>query len=893
MSKVWLPALWVLLAITTVSSKSYYCNDLPCTAKHYLYPILVILRNPDMRRALLVFGSAMGSALAVLFTLWCILLGLAAMAMVLLVGKFQTQDFVTDNQFHDLYTAFTTMFVYVNSADNYTSTAGLANDLGTFHMLFFVLCTVAGAFFITALLIDVFCGSYDEDHADTLKSQRREWEYCDAAVVAIWERHSTYAQAVNKLQSESRANSGGSVSFSKEGLPFDAFMDLVFSACMVGDDRVMQECEYLISTIVQKLEAKYTNQDTIGRHTVTPVEQRIVRELLDICAETSLTMLFQRLQRFSPEASKVCITEWRVNQLFSIGADYIDAADMANISWDEVQWARGRSPSDNNLQAAVAILPKLKGLIEPEQGDTMQLDLYIFTCRVLRLEYLRKWCVHRIFQCLDKSGDGTVDPREFRLLWPMVQTMSKMTTSKHVQVEGYLMAIHTESDKLIIKMQNNMPYDEAELARIFRTFQTNQTGKSGMTQARQTHEINEVFERYADTALGGIPLPQLREALLDGIFKWKNEESMQERAVEITEELNLELQFPQELSVMNPVFASVADRVASAADFYRLRQRLINMGLADHMETLPESDRALLLLTRERAYVLEQQKLASRGFLDCEALLFTLFQGAAWWNVLVMSLYYTADSTTTLDALMIVFSLLQCAEQTYLKYKRSQSQSDKDKYQSQIGTLVCLCVSLFGVVALIVGDSNLMAIGTARFLAGFSTVCIFTQNIRFTEVMTTASTMSKLAWPLVGSLIAITCLYALTARQLFNDNAYNETFSAFFDTYSRSLSTFFRLFVAEGWTDIMYSGTRATNSSARLFFSSYILLATLLFAQLTIGWIVSVFGLVQKIGSEKVYRFLLTFVAPGAYNSPCHPCCIWYAAITRCNFKQLIRLAAL
>ena len=124
--------------------------------------------------------------------------------------------------------------------------------------------------------------------------------------------------------------------------------------------------------------------------------------------------------------------------------------------------------------------------------------------------------------------------------------------------------------------------------------------------------------------------------------------------------------------------------------------------------------------------------------------------------------------------------------------------------------------------------------------------------------------MGKLAWPLVASLMVMTCLYALMAREIFKGNALNETSSSFFGTYSASLSTFFRLFVAEGWTDIMYSATDATNTSARLFVMSYILLATLLFAQLTIGWIVSVFGLVQKIGSEKVYRFLLQFIVAGA-----------------------------
>jgi hypothetical protein len=60
--------------------------------------------------------------------------------------------------------------------------------------------------------------------------------------------------------------------------------------------------------------------------------------------------------------------------------------------------------------------------------------------------------------------------------------------------------------------------------------------------------------------------------------------------------------------------------------------------------------------------------------------------------------------------------------------------------------------------------------GTARFLCGFSTITIFTYNIRFNNLMTTVSTMTQLAWPLVGTLMAVTCLYALTAREIFKGN---------------------------------------------------------------------------------------------------------------------------
>ena len=144
-----------------------------------------------------------------------------------------------DNQFFDFYSAFVTMFIYVDSADNYVTSkfylmllcvdhvvfvpaADIANEIGTIQMLYFLFCTLAGAFFITALLIDVFCGSYDEDQADSLKYQHSQSRYCDSAVVAIWERHSSCAQALVKLK---RDDSEVQVSC-EQGLSFDAFVDL-------------------------------------------------------------------------------------------------------------------------------------------------------------------------------------------------------------------------------------------------------------------------------------------------------------------------------------------------------------------------------------------------------------------------------------------------------------------------------------------------------------------------------------------------------------------------------------------------------------------------------------------------------------------------------------------
>ena len=525
--------------------------------------------------------------------------------------------------------------------------ADIANEIGTIQMLYFLFCTLAGAFFITALLIDVFCGSYDEDQADSLKYQHSQSRYCDSAVVAIWERHSSCAQALVKLK---RDDSEVQVSC-EQGLSFDAFVDLVFSGCIVENDTVMRECKSLITTIVEKLQAKH---DRMGStHIVTLAEHRVIRELLGVCAETSLTDLFDKLQCLieQPDTTetKVPITDWRILQLLSMG---VDPCMMANISWDEAQWARGKSPCDGDLKIAVAVLPRLKGLLEPTQEDTSQLEweVYNLACRCLRLEYLRKWCVHRIFICLDKSEDGMIDPSEFHLLWPMINTMSKMASGKLIRVEGYLMGIHTEMDKLRTNLLNDVECEESDLARIVGTFQTVQSG--GLIQLRQVAEVCQVFVRYTDKTVQGIPLPRLPEALLDGIFEWKNQDCMRECAAQIASDWAHFSAQHELASVFAPNNDQIGSeqvdngQVASLDEFICLRQRLSSVALEQQLEGMSETEHALLLLTRERAHLVEYQKTMTHTFGTCEALLHFLFQGAAWLNVLVMSLYYTVDSTT-------------------------------------------------------------------------------------------------------------------------------------------------------------------------------------------------------------------------------------------------------
>ena len=77
-------------------------------------------------------------------------------------------------------------------------------------------------------------------------------------------------------------------------------------------------------------------------------------------------------------------------------------------------------------------------------------------------------------------------------------------------------------------------------------------------------------------------------------------------------------------------------------------------------------------------------------------------------------------------------------------------------------------------------------------------MCMFTKYPKFAKMIQTLFATLGTSSPLVFSRMAVICIYALLARDIFADKALDDLGQPFFSTYSRSLSTFFRLFVGEG-----------------------------------------------------------------------------------------------
>ena len=102
----------------------------------------------------------------------------SAMSVVLLRGKYETGDFYTDRQYHDFSTAFTTMFIYLASGENFIEATSEGIKQSLWYSAFFMSISLVGLFFITALLIEAFSESYYENKKVGAHSRLLLLGYC-------------------------------------------------------------------------------------------------------------------------------------------------------------------------------------------------------------------------------------------------------------------------------------------------------------------------------------------------------------------------------------------------------------------------------------------------------------------------------------------------------------------------------------------------------------------------------------------------------------------------------------------------------------------------------------------------------------------------------------------
>ena len=282
----------------------------------------------------------------------------------------------------------------------------------------------------------------------------------------------------------------------------------------------------------------------------------------------------------------------------------------------------------------------------------------------------------------------------------------------------------------------------------------------------------------------------MAEALTEQIFPWHLEPERMEAHAE---------------GVLSSMLTHGSESVCFT-HFVNLREELRERVAQAAPKQYQPHMRATFHLMREYARMQELIKIVNNIGIFGEDEVTFLFHLLAWCHIVLVSQYHSGTeflSVDTLDHISAAFAVLPWAEvafhmkqrgvRGYLFYHRGTAES-----MFVYGTITCLCVALVGALVIEVQYFDLVPLGTARFFMTFAALTIFTQNVRFSQMLQTIGTVSAAAGPIVTSLCAITCLYARAAVDLFGDKALNaEADKYYFSTYGRSLSTFFRIFTGE------------------------------------------------------------------------------------------------
>ena len=219
------------------------------------------------------------------------------------------------------------------------------------------------------------------------------------AVTGIWARHSSASCALFGAERNLHMEPAYSALITK-GLSFDSFVDLLMQ---IGHSRSrplswVMDLHQLASATVTQLEDIWKNSSSTNSFATHDI---IVSAMLDICSELSFELLFDRLSTRTVHHQGMEL--YKQNLLMSLR---VSSGCIENASYEQCCWARGTAPADKDIIKALQLLPQLKGLHPPsDTANATELQLYQQTVHLLRLVYLHKWTINRIFTWKGDESD--------------------------------------------------------------------------------------------------------------------------------------------------------------------------------------------------------------------------------------------------------------------------------------------------------------------------------------------------------------------------------------------------------------------------------------------------------------------------------------------------------
>ena len=160
----------------------------------------------------------------------------------------------------------------------------------------------------------------------------------------------------------------------------------------------------------------------------------------------------------------------------------------------------------------------------------------------------------------------------------------------------------------------------------------------------------------------------------------------------------------------------------------------------------------------------------------------------------------TADQVN-LEWLLVTFATLFGLEMAISTIVRGWHQTVRDKKHPELQTswrlgAVVVLVGIVGAVFLVVDQEHVaVSAQTARTLSAFTVFLLITSNRKFGEMTLAFGRATKSVIPTAVAILMIVFLYAVASKALFGDKVEDpDTGLPYFDTFTRSLATMFRLF---------------------------------------------------------------------------------------------------
>jgi Ion transport protein/Methyl-accepting chemotaxis protein-like, first PDC sensor domain len=146
-----------------------------------LRPLILVMRNESIRAAAVNFMSTIYYARYVFLLYMCIVVVAASMGTLLFGRIINTQG--PESSFRNFIRSLTTSFVYISTGENYPDIVYPTFEQSPFYVLYFVIFSLIGMFFVLAMVIGMF---QDGFHQAQLKKRKHDQMISRVGTVAAF-----------------------------------------------------------------------------------------------------------------------------------------------------------------------------------------------------------------------------------------------------------------------------------------------------------------------------------------------------------------------------------------------------------------------------------------------------------------------------------------------------------------------------------------------------------------------------------------------------------------------------------------------------------------------------------------------------------------------------------